>query len=560
MKYFLYTRRSTDEEKQALSISSQKTQLLERFAGLELIELPPESKSAFKPYNRPVFDEMLTRIENGEAQGIVAWHPDRLSRNPIDGARIIHSLDQGIIKDLKFCSYTYENTPEGKMFLGFTLSQSKYFSDKLGKDVKRGMVTKCEQGHFPGKAPIGYKNVRTEAKGSRYIIPDEERFPLVQQMWHLLLTGAYSAQEIWKIARDDWKLTIPASGHFPERPVTRTCVYKAFNNIFYTGKFQYDGEVYTGEHSPMISQEDFEKAQEIIKGVRKKEEKHRFNFTGAIRCGECRAMITAEKKQRKLKSGEVNTYTYYHCTHRKGECLQRGGTKEKEMSDQLEVYFEQINLTPGLNEWLQQILRKMTKKDQKQQKLELQSLQRKYQKAEEDIQNLVKLFISSGNSDRSLLTDEEFKGQKQRLINQRDHCKQLLDEHERNVDNSIERTIKAFNFATDALQFFLDGDPYDKRTALLQISSNWTLKNGIVECEAKYEFEKIRAGVLRTRQQFNPLELKKLCAAVPSTEESAANHPLVNLWCPGEDSNFHRINPTRPSSVRVYQFRHLGNS
>jgi len=30
------------------------------------------------------------------------------------------------------------------------------------------------------------------------------------------------------------------------------------------------------------------------------------------------------------------------------------------------------------------------------------------------------------------------------------------------------------------------------------------------------------------------------------------------MWCPGEDSNFHGIAPTRPSSVRVYQFHHLG--
>ena len=28
---------------------------------------------------------MMRRIEAGEAQGIIAWHPDRLARNSMDG-------------------------------------------------------------------------------------------------------------------------------------------------------------------------------------------------------------------------------------------------------------------------------------------------------------------------------------------------------------------------------------------------------------------------------------------------------------------------------------------
>ena len=46
-----------------------------------------------------------------------------------------------------------------------------------------------------------------------------------------------------------------------------------------------------------------------------------------------------------------------------------------------------------------------------------------------------------------------------------------------------------------------------------------------------------------------------MVAAPREREQRTAS---VFTWCPGEDSNFHRIAPTRPSSVRVYQFRHLG--
>jgi len=45
---------------------------------------------------------MLDRIEKGEADGILAWHPDRLARNSVDGGKIIFLIDSEKIKFLKF--------------------------------------------------------------------------------------------------------------------------------------------------------------------------------------------------------------------------------------------------------------------------------------------------------------------------------------------------------------------------------------------------------------------------------------------------------------------------
>jgi site-specific DNA recombinase len=149
LRYILYTRRSTDDEKQALSIESQREELERRFGDLKIVQVIEENGSAFQPNNRPKFEKMLQDIEAGKADGIVTWHPDRLSRNVIDGAHVLHALDRGVLKDLKFGSYHFHNSPEGKMMLGFALSQSKYFSEKLGVDVMRGMEKKCRLGHMP---------------------------------------------------------------------------------------------------------------------------------------------------------------------------------------------------------------------------------------------------------------------------------------------------------------------------------------------------------------------------------------------------------------------------
>lgn len=99
MKYFIYARKSTDsEERQVLSIESQLQELRDfaRRENLEIIDEFNESKTAKEP-GREVFNLMLSRIEKENIEGVLAWHPDRLARNSIDGGRIIYLIDTGYL-------------------------------------------------------------------------------------------------------------------------------------------------------------------------------------------------------------------------------------------------------------------------------------------------------------------------------------------------------------------------------------------------------------------------------------------------------------------------------
>ena len=110
--YFLYARKSTDdEERQQLSIPSQIDEL-RAFAqkeGLLIVDCLIETKTAKEP-GREIFNTMLSRIKNGEASGILAWHPDRLARNAVDAGQIVYFLDQNLLVDLKFPTFWFQNT------------------------------------------------------------------------------------------------------------------------------------------------------------------------------------------------------------------------------------------------------------------------------------------------------------------------------------------------------------------------------------------------------------------------------------------------------------------
>jgi DNA invertase Pin-like site-specific DNA recombinase len=75
-KYFIYTRKSTDtEDRQVRSLADQLAELRElaRKEQLEVVDVFIEKQTAKTP-GRPIFAEMLERIEAGEASGILSWH------------------------------------------------------------------------------------------------------------------------------------------------------------------------------------------------------------------------------------------------------------------------------------------------------------------------------------------------------------------------------------------------------------------------------------------------------------------------------------------------------
>ena len=160
-KYFLYARKSTeDDDHQIMSIESQLFELREyaRRENLEILQEFTESKSAKKP-GREKFNEMITRIETSKVPlGILGWDPDRLARNSVDGGKIIYLVDTENIASLRFPTFWFEPTPQGKFMLQVAFGQSKYYSDNLVDNINRGIRQKVRRGEWLVRAPFGYIN------------------------------------------------------------------------------------------------------------------------------------------------------------------------------------------------------------------------------------------------------------------------------------------------------------------------------------------------------------------------------------------------------------------
>ena len=360
MHYFLYARKSTDvEDKQVMSIEAQLIELraLARRDGLDIAEEYIEKRSAKIP-GRPVFEEMLKRIEKGEAQGIVCWKIDRLSRNPVDSGRISWLLQQSVVQ--KITTHDRAYLPHDNVLLmSVEFGMANQYIRDLSVNVTRGLRHKARLGIYPSIAPLGYLNdPRTKT-----IAVDRKKSKIVLAAFELYAQNGSRLEDVANFLFQHGIKTGATRGWSKGggKPLKRDQISFLLSNPFYYGHFKYSGEMYEGTHTPIVSKELFDKVQKVL-ALRSRANHKATNepqaFCGLLKCSECGCSITAEEKTKHQKNGNVHQYVYYRCTKKRGVCSSYYVRQEK-LDSQLSELLSKFVLP---KEWADE-LHKMTEKD-----------------------------------------------------------------------------------------------------------------------------------------------------------------------------------------------------
>jgi len=553
LRYLIYCRKSSEaEDRQVLSIDSQISELkkLAERLNLTVVDIFTESRSAKSP-GRPVFNEMLKRINQGKAEGIICWKLDRLARNPIDGGQIIWMLQKGIIKHIQTFDRGY--FPEDNVLLmSVEFGMANQYVLDLSKNVKRGLKTKAEKGWYPAPTPLGYLNDRTKERGKREILKDPERFELVKKMWNLMLTGNYTPPKIADIANNEWGFKTPKG-----RPLLRSTIYRLFSNPFYYGWFEYpvgSGNWYKGNHEPMVTQEEYNRIQ-ILLGRKGKPriKRHNFAFTGLIRCGECGAMVTAEEKNQiicskckykfssnnrlecpkckipieKMQKPTILHYVYYHCTKKIDRNCSQGSIEVKELEKQIYQYLSNIHISEEFKNWAIKYLKEESEKEVSSRENIFASQRRAYDNCLKKLDNLFQLKISPLNSNGSLLSDEEYAKQKTELMKEKARLEEILNDKEARVEKWLETGEKIFNFARYAQYWFTNGTSQEKAQILQALGSNLTLENKKLIIQLQKPLTAIGQIVAEVPEAKSRFEPKKLGLNEAELDELYRKNPIV---------------------------------
>src|SRR3989338_4676727 len=448
MKYVIYVRKSSEsEDRQVLSIEAQLAELQEYSAKekLEIVASFEEAKTAKEP-GRMKFAEMLSFIESGKADGIISWHPDRLARNSVDGGRIIHMVDRGLIRSLKI-----------------TFGQSKYFVDNLRENVKRGLRQKIRNGVWPSWAPVAYKN--NDSK----IQIDTDKAPKVKQLFELYATGEHNLKSLANWAREN-----NLRGNLGQELRIST-VHKILRNIFYIGLMKYTGEVFEGAHEAILTKKLFDRVQEVLdtRGKGRKKKRHIFAFSNFLTCATCGCMITAE-----VQKG----HTYYRCTKKKQTCAERY-VREELLTNQIRDFLQKVSLSSQDAQKVLAALNSEEEQAKQQAQAEAQNLKAQIAELDTKLEKLLDAYLAY------VLSTAEYAAKKNTLVREKATLAEKISDIEQRGVSWLEPAREFVLSLNQAANLLSQNNLFGMTAFLKNIGSNHVVSNRQFVFEPKMQYQ-----------------------------------------------------------------------
>ena len=465
IKYFIYARKSSEsEDKQVASVPAQIKELedLAKQKKLDVLDILTEEKSAKAP-GRLVFNQMMEDIQHGKAHGIICWKLDRLARNPVDGGQIGWLLQQSTIKHIQTYQREYFPT-DNVLMMNLEFGMANQFVLDLSVNTKRGMRNKVNEGWYPHKPPLGYVNNKYNLPDLPPIYKDTDSFALMKQLWETLLEKQCSISTLYQKALDIGLVTDKM------KPITRSKFHTLFQNPFYYGYFKWKGELYSGNHEPMISKAEFDFVQEIISGNKPSTyNNHVFAFTGMMRCGECGASITAENKTKHQMNGNTHHYTYYRCTKKINPKCSQKTIRDTELEKQIIETLDKIEIPSEFHKWAIKYLKEEQSKETVDRDEILKSQQKRLDAC---LKKLDSIFEMRMNDE---IDSSEYSQRKEKLLEEKQKYEQLIAETHHRVETWLGDAENLFSFAETAKQRFESGNLVVKREILACLGSNLIL-------------------------------------------------------------------------------------
>lgn len=476
----IYKRVSTkDQKKEGYSIPAQ-AKLLLGYAdakGLRVVREFEDDETARKP-DRSDFDVMVDFLKSRRAcRTVIVEKTDRLYRNFRDYVTLEElDLEVHFVKDHVVLSKNSRS--QEKLMHDIRVVMAKNYCENLSEEAKKGQTEKAEQGIYPGKAGLGYSNVKLEAIGKRGIVPDPKLAPHITKMFERYGTGLVSLEEVRDVAHGDG-----ARFRRTGAPLSTATVHGILRNRIYTGDFEWAGNVYKGIHEPLVSRELWERVQKILssrgeKNTRKA--KHEFAFSGLINCGHCGCALVGE-----LKKGK---YVYYHCTGYKQRCPEPY-TREEVLEEKFNELLWGLSFDDETIGWVTDALRVSHADERQHHEEAIARLHAEYTKYQTRIDGMY-IDKLDGKVDVPFFDQKsaEWRAEQARI-------REAIDHHEKANQTYLEEGILLLEVVKRAPELFEKQPPAEKRRLLNFVLSNCSWKGGDLSVTYRQPFDMIAASV-----------------------------------------------------------------
>lgn len=305
-KVACYVRVSTENQIENYSIDEQ-TERLEAYCKAKdyvIYKVYIDGGYSGGNIKRPALNAMLADIENKLFDTIIVYKLDRLSRSQKDTLMLIE--DYFLTNNIDFISVSENfdtSTPFGRAMIGILSVFAQLEKDQITERFTMGRIGRSKSGlfHGGGNAPKGYNYI------NGHLEVDIIEAKQIKEIFSLFLSGksvnAISRIMTKKYCNNLWKSAVQ--------------IINCIRNSVYIGKVKFKGVEYDGEHQPIISEEDFRRANELLESdkrikfpAQKTPFRAGFLLSSLIYCKNCGARYSACHRYYKCYSRSKSTQKF----------------------------------------------------------------------------------------------------------------------------------------------------------------------------------------------------------------------------------------------------------
>lgn len=317
--------------------------------GYVLLDSYVDEAQSGKTDDRISFQKLMSDIKSKHIKidAVIVHKGDRFARNRYDAAIYKNILKQNNIKLISVTENLDNNNPESVILESVLEGMAEYYSLNLSREVRKGLKENALLAKATGgRPPLGY-DVDPDSK---QLVINEYEAGAVKLIFKMYLDGRSYGDIITALNNKGYKTK-------RKEPFVKNSIHSILKNPKYTGLFIYNLEApkYSSGKAiryakaegdkvikienafpAIISNEDFEKVQEMMKAKRHRtgtyNAKANYLLSGKIFCGDCKAPYTGNKRKASSTHPE---YISYRCSKRNGKNICSNKEIRKEYIEEL---------------------------------------------------------------------------------------------------------------------------------------------------------------------------------------------------------------------------------
>ena len=429
-KVVIYTRVSTDEQANTGFSLRHQEDALRKYCEIRNYKIVNHFQDDYsaKTFNRPEWLKLSEYVKKNKKSidSVLFTKWDRFSRNAEQAFTVIRQMAEIGIEINSIEQPLDLSIPDNKAMLSFYLIIPEIENDKISLRTKEGMRRASKEGSFLNRIPFGYSRTRINGKASLCRNPESL---IVEKAFEQVAKGIEPVEAVRKKLKNEYGCKLEKQQFYN---MLKNVVYKGYIKI---KEFKKEEEqIVVGLHQPIVSEELFNKVQEVLIGRKRKAKfpsivNDDFPLKKNFICPKCGKQITGSKSK-----GNGGYYYYYHC---KSSCKVRH--KKEEVHFLIKDLLSEISISPNVKKLYKAILEDYIDSNNKDNMLKLKKL-------EEELKTIDKMII---NVEDKLMMDEIDKEQFNRIFerytNKKKECENSIlnleiqkDESKKYINKSIE--------------------------------------------------------------------------------------------------------------------------